>query len=272
MRSSKWVSESQFCWPGRRSLTGTRVANRRRKPLGTKIRRAMLLVLVARPGSMPVQARSQSLSSQETRRQLREVTILAELGPDLRAADCREQRLNNYAFDAFGPYPIAGAAFAAGINQWTNAPPEWNQGVEGLRQDDSGPTLLSRLSEPRRVTGWRKPSRKIRLYYRCECSGRISAAAPRCDLDLDGAPRRRRPSRLLFPALIAPYAGSMTAVYGWYPNRFGAKDAFRMGNYSLLGYMGGNIALEFFYSGPHSLISRMHLNNAHGSPDPGPNH
>ena len=38
-----------------------------------------------------------------------------------------------------------------------------------------------------------------------------------------------------------------------------------MGNYSLLVYMGGNIALEFFYSGPHSLISRMHLNNAHGS-------
>jgi hypothetical protein len=64
----------------------------------------------------------------------------------------------------------------------------------------------------------------------------------------------------------------MTAVYGWYPGRFGAKDAFRIGNYGLLSYMGENIALEFFYSGPHSLLSRMHLNNAHGSPDPGPNH
>lgn len=39
-----------------------------------------------------------------------------------------------------------------------------------------------------------------------------------------------------------------------------AKDAFRMGNYSLLGYLGGNLGLEFLYSGPHSLISRMHLN------------
>jgi len=29
--------------------------------------------------------------------------------------------------------------------------------------------------------------------------------------------------------------------------------------------MGGNISLEFFYSGPHSLLNRMHLNNAHGS-------
>ena len=75
-----------------------------------------------------------------------------------------------------------------------------------------------------------------------------------------------------FPALVAPYAGSMTAIYGWYPNRFAAKDVFRMGNYSLLEYIGGYIGLEFFYSGQHSLLSRMHLNNAHGAPDPGPNH
>ena len=38
---------------------------------------------------------------------------------------------SNYLFDAFGPYPIAGSAFAAGINQFSNAPPEWNQGVKG---------------------------------------------------------------------------------------------------------------------------------------------
>jgi hypothetical protein len=56
-----------------------------------------------------------------------------------------------------------------------------------------------------------------------------------------------------------------------YPNRYGAKDAFRIGNYSMLAYVGENISLEFFFSGPHSLLHRMHLNNAHGSPDKGPN-
>jgi hypothetical protein len=45
-----------------------------------------------------------------------------------------------------------------------------------------------------------------------------------------------------------------------------------MGNYSLLAYAGGNLSLEFFYSGPHSLMARMHLNNRHAAPDPGPNH
>jgi len=39
----------------------------------------------------------------------------------------------------------------------------------------------------------------------------------------------------------------------------------------MLAYMAGNVSLEFFYSGPHSLFSRMHLKNAHGSPLQGPN-
>jgi hypothetical protein len=69
------------------------------------------------------------------------------------------------------------------------------------------------------------------------------------------------------PALLAPYVGSTTAVYGWYPRRYDARDAFRMGNYNMLGYVGANIGLEFLYSGPHSLLSRMHLNNRHGAPD-----
>ena len=59
----------------------------------------------------------------------------------------------------------------------------------------------------------------------------------------------------------------MTAVYGWYPGRYDFKDALRMGNYNLLAYMAGNIALEFLYSGPHSFLSRMHLNNRHGAPN-----
>jgi hypothetical protein len=63
----------------------------------------------------------------------------------------------------------------------------------------------------------------------------------------------------------------MVAVYAWYLDRFEAKDTFRMGNYRLLTYIGGNMALEFCYSGPHALISLMHLNNTHRSPIEGPN-
>jgi hypothetical protein len=68
-----------------------------------------------------------------------------------------------------------------------------------------------------------------------------------------------------FAALVAPYAGNFTAIYGWYPGRYGAKDAFRMGNYSLLEYAASNVAFEFLYRGPHSWLSRAHLNNRHGA-------
>jgi hypothetical protein len=61
------------------------------------------------------------------------------------------------------------------------------------------------------------------------------------------------------PALVAPYAGTMTAVYGWYPDRYNAQDAFRMGNYTLLGYVGSNLALEFLYGGPHTLLRHFHI-------------
>lgn len=178
---------------------------------------------------------------------------------------------DNYLFDAFGPYPITSAAAAAGINQFSNAPPEWNQGLKGYSRrfgsefgiGAAGTTTRYALAEA---------FKEDTLYYRCECTGvfpRVRHALVSTLIARRGDDGHRVFS---FPALVAPYAGTTTAVYGWYPNRFGVKDAFRMGNYNLLAYAGGNIALEFFYSGPHSLIARMHLNNQHGAPDPGPNH
>jgi hypothetical protein len=105
------------------------------------------------------------------------------------------------------------------------------------------------------------------LYYRCDCTG----ALPRLKHAVISTfiARRGLDGHRVFslPALVAPYAGSMTAVYGWYPNRYGAMDAFRMGNYALLLDVVGNISLEFLYGGPHSFLHRMHLNNGHGAPD-----
>ena len=49
----------------------------------------------------------------------------------------------------------------------------------------------------------------------------------------------------------------MTAIYGWYPGRYDAKDGPRMGNYALLAFAVGNIASEFIYGGPHTLFSNV---------------
>jgi len=191
--------------------------------------------------------------------------------PQLRLAYTRpteRTKLRNYFFDTYGPYPIVGAALAAGINQADNTPPEWKQGAAGYGKRFASDFGIAAVTTTTRYA-LAKAFREDTLYYRCECKG----AFPRLSYAVISTFTSRRGNDghrvFFFPALVAPYAGTMTAVYGWYPGRYGAKDAFRMGNYSLLGYMGGNIALEFLYRGPHSLVSRMLLNNTHGAPDPG---
>lgn len=178
-------------------------------------------------------------------------------------------KLRNYLFDAFGPYPLVGAAIAGGVNQVENAPPEWKQGFAGYSKRFGSDFAIAAVTTSTRYT-LAKVFREDTLYYRCECKGlfpRLSHAVLSTFTGRRGDDGHRVFS---FSALVAPYAGTMTAVYVWYPGRYNAKDAFRMGNYSLLGYAGGNVGLEFLYSGPHSLLSRMHLNNSHGAPDPGP--
>jgi len=179
-------------------------------------------------------------------------------------------KLHNYFFDTFGPYPIAGAAFAAGIGQAYNTPREWKQGAEGFGKRFGSAFGIAAVSTTTRY-GLAEAFKEDTLYYRCECKGvfpRLRHAAISTLTARHGDDGHRVFS---FPSLIAPYAGTMTAVYGWYPDRYNYKDAFRMGNYTMLGYVGGNIALEFLYSGPHSLLSRMHLNNSRGAPDQGSN-
>jgi len=200
-------------------------------------------------------------------------TVVSSTGaqplPDLRYTRPTEKiKLQNYFFDAFGPYPAAGAAIAAGINQYQASPPEWGQSAESYGERFGSNFAIEAVSTTTRYA-LAKVFHEDTLYYRCACRG----AFPRLGHAVFSSlvSRRGEDGHRVFsvPALVAPYAGTMTAVYGWYPGRYNASDAFRMGNYNLLGYIGGNIALEFLYSGPHSLLSRWHLNNRHGAPAPG---
>ena len=179
-------------------------------------------------------------------------------------------KFDNYLFDAYGPYPIAGSAIAAAVSQTGNEPQEWGPDAEGYGKRIGSNFAIAVIATTTRY-GLAEALKEDTLYYRCECSGFF----PRLRHALVSAVTGRRGSdgHLVFsvPAVVSPYVGSMAAVAAWYPDRFSAKDAFRMGNYSLLSYAGQNLALEFLYRGPRSLISRLHLNDTHGAADPGPN-
>ena len=235
-----------------------------------KMRRLMLLILaIAGLAALPVLAKAQAmLDSADSSGTVASTTPAL---PDLTYTRPQEKtKIENYLFDAYGPYPATGAAFAAGISQAYNTPPEWKQGAAGYGKRFGSDFGIAAISTTMRY-GLAEAFREDTLYYRCECKGVFPRLRHAVISTLTARRGQDGHSVFSLPALVAPYAGSMTAVYAWYPDRYSAKDALRMGNYTMLGYVGGNIALEFLYSGPHSLLHRMHLNNGHGAPNPGSN-
>ena len=235
-----------------------------------KMRRFMLLMLaIAGLALLPVPAKAQALADSPDSSGT--VGSTPPALPDLTYTRPQEKtKIENYFFDAYGPYPATVAAIAAGIGQAYNTPPEWKQGAEGFGKrfgSDFGIAAISTTT----MYGLAEAFREDTLYYRCECKGVFPRLRHAVFSTLTARRGQDGHTVFSFPALIAPYAGTATAVYAWYPSRYGAKDAFRLGNYAMLGYVGGNVALEFLYSGPHSLFHHMHLNNTHGAPDPGSN-
>lgn len=177
--------------------------------------------------------------------------------------------VDNYLFDAFGLYAMGGAVVAAGFNQWSNSPPEWKRGAEGFGKRFGSDFAMAAVGTTTRYALSEVLSEDAR-YFRCDCRGvlpRLNHAVISTVTARHGQDGHRLFS---FSALMAPYVSSTTAVYGWYPDRYGEKDAFRMGNYTLLTYIGGNIAREFLSDLPHLLLSRMHKNRNHSLPDSGP--
>ena len=175
-------------------------------------------------------------------------------------------KLHNYLFDALGPYSIAASAIVGGIDQAYKTPPEWGQGATAYGDRVGSYFGIAMVTTTTRYA-LAQALREDTVYYRCDCGGfarRLSHAVISTVTARHGDDGHRR---LSFPALFAPYAGTMTAVYGWYPSRFGAKDGLRMGNYSLLAFAGVNIAREFIYGGPHTLIHHLH-HSTPSSPDP----
>jgi hypothetical protein len=263
----KWKSTHMLVCGG--AFAVDRIRKSTQEHLNTRFRWTLLMLsVVAVFASLSVTARPQSISDPGNTDGPAATTISDP--PDLTyVRPTHGTKARNYLFDAYGPYPIVGAAAAAGINQITRTPPEWRQGAEGFGKRFGSDFAIAAIATTTRF-GMAEALKEDTLYYRCACSGvwpRLGHAVTSTFTARRGVDGHRVFS---LPALLAPYAGTAAAVYGWYPDRFGAKDVFRMGNYSVLAYVGGSIALEFVYGGPHSLLSHMHTHKRHSSADQEP--
>jgi hypothetical protein len=177
----------------------------------------------------------------------------------------QKTKFMNYLFDAWGPLPLAGAALVAGIQQAGGHPHEWGGGIGGYGRRFGSDYGIGAITTTTRY-GLAQLTGEDTLYYRCECAGFFPRFKHAMFSTLTGRRGEDGHRVFSFPSLVAPYAGSFTAVYAWYPGRYNSKDAFRIGNYNLLVYAAGNVLLEFLPSGPHSPLSKFHLQNHHAAP------
>jgi len=224
--------------------------------------------------SAPSQSQTKAVTTQRSSRPF--PSRLASLDLDLNYHRPSErEKVRNYAFDSFGPYAFIGPAFSAGLSQAQTAsraqnagvPPDWGQGWDsyGARfGSDFGINLITQTTRYSLAEAFRQDT----IFYRCECTGFV----PRLKHALISTvtARKGEDGHRVFslPALVAPYAGTEAAALLWYPRRYDAMDGFRMGNYNLLAQASLNLALEFIYGGPHTLLGHHHvpvLSNATGS-------
>jgi len=172
-----------------------------------------------------------------------------------------KEKLRLFAFDAFGPFAIGEAVVAGGYQQATNAPPEWGGGTKPFGERVASTFGIELVTTTTRY-GMAEILREDAAYYRCECRGLL----PRLGHALISTvtARHGNDGHTVFsvPGLVAPYAGTMTAL-AWYPDRYGVKDGFRMGNYNLAAQAAANVALEFIYGGPHTLFSHVHSSKSY---------
>jgi len=180
----------------------------------------------------------------------------------------QKKRFQVYTAQMFAPYSLGSVMFVSGIHQAEHFPAEWQEGMTGF-----GERVASNLG-----TGMTNATARYLLseafredaqYYPCECRG----FWPRFGNAVFSAvtARRGKNGHQVFgvPNLLAPYAGPFASVYGWYPSRYGWKDALRMGNHGLVDEIGTNISLEFL---PSILPRRarrwrkwLHLDNPVGA-------
>jgi hypothetical protein len=180
----------------------------------------------------------------------------------------QKQKLHVYEEEMFGPYALTSVAFVSGLHQAEHVPPDWQEGASGFGirlASNFGTSMASATAK----YGLSEALGEDTLYYRCRCTRfwpRLGHAVVSSFEARKGADGREV---FGLPELVSPYAGPFTAVYGWYPRRYGWKDAFRMGNHGLLDEVGTNISLEFL---PTLLrhrgrrwMDRLHLKDPAGA-------
>lgn len=164
--------------------------------------------------------------------------------------------------DSAGPYSIFLGAAIAGVHQATDNPPDWRQGFPALsKRFGSNMGITGVGNSVRYGLGW--AANDDFHFHKCSCKGVVPRIGHAFKSTAVARSRADGSAVISFPNLIAPYVATTSAVYAWYPDRYGIKDAFRMGNYNLLGTVASNLVFEFMPGKALRFLRRFHLSGSH---------
>jgi hypothetical protein len=147
-----------------------------------------------------------------------------------------------FAIDAFGPSAIVRAVAVGIINQADNVPPDWGQGW-GPFGERVGSAYGRSAVTTAALYGGAAITREDVEFYRCDCTGFFPRFKHAVWVTVS-ARHGSEGNRIFSPVpIIAPYAGAFASL-GWYPGRYGPKDALRWGSYDILYDLAENLGRE----------------------------
>ncbi len=157
-----------------------------------------------------------------------------------------QERFRRYVKSTVGPFALARTAASAGLQQASDSPEEWGQGMKGYgKRFASGfgrnaiqQTVTYGLDEAFDLdTGFQKSKR--------------SGFFPRLKdaLIQNVTSRTKSGNRVLSaPRFVGVYTGSVVAAETWYPERYSYKDGLRSGTRTILTGFGINVIREFLFN------------------------
>lgn len=158
----------------------------------------------------------------------------------------KDQRFKRYVNSTVGPFRLARTAVTAGIDQWSDSPEEWGQGMKGygkryasgLGRNAIQQTVQYGLDEAFRLdTGFQR-SKRDGFFPRLK------------DALLQNVTSRTRSGKRVIsaPRFVGVYTGAIVASETWYPERYSYKDGLRSGTGTLLAGFGINLFREFVWN------------------------
>lgn len=161
--------------------------------------------------------------------------------------ETKKERFKDYVRNIVGPYSLLGTAVFAGIFQYRDLPPEWENDSKGYARRFASALGILAINETT-VYGLDEAFKLDSDYYKSTkktFKGRLQ------DSIVNTLMARKPDGKRVFgfPRIAGNYSSAIIADTTWYPKRFGVKDGIVDGTYSIGVDILFNIAREFLFKG-----------------------